>query len=75
MKYETIIFTYFQIDVPDPYPILKTLTHIGMLADLTIMPCHSVEEAGKLLETYKIYENKPPDVIQEKQDSNSVQQV
>ncbi|CAL8135499.1 unnamed protein product [Orchesella dallaii] len=64
-----------QIDVPDPYPIMKTLTHIAMLADLTIMPCHTVEEAGKMLETYKIYENKPPDLIQEKQDSDSLQQV
>lgn len=69
-------FVYIsQVDVQDPYPILKTLTHISMLADLTIIPCHSAEEAGKILETYKIYENKPSDVIQEKQDASSSQQV
>lgn len=26
----------------------------------------SFEEAGKIIETYKIYENKPPDIIKEK---------
>jgi hypothetical protein len=46
-----------------------------MLADLTIIPAHTAEDAGKILENYKIYENKPVDVIQEKQDSSIVQQV
>jgi len=46
-----------------------------MLADLTIIPANSAEEAGKILENYKIYENKPPDFIQEKQDPNTLQQV
>jgi len=64
-----------QVDVSDPYPNLKTLTHISMLADLTIIPVYSAEEAGRILENYKIYENKPPDMIQERQDPNSMQQV
>jgi len=46
-----------------------------MLADLTIVLAHSSEEAGKILENYKIYENKPADVIQERQDPSIVQQV
>jgi len=46
-----------------------------MLADLTIIPANTAEEAGKILENYKIYENKPPDFIQEKQDSSIMQQV
>lgn len=46
-----------------------------MLTDLTIIPCHSAEDAGRVLENYKVYENKPPDLIQEKQDSSSTQQV
>lgn len=25
--------------------------------------CHSPEEAGRYLETYKVYENKPPDAL------------
>lgn len=29
----------------------------------------SFEEAGKILETYKIYENKPADVLMEKSES------
>jgi len=64
-----------QIDVSDPFPILKTLTHISMLADLTIIPAYSAEEIGRILENYKIYENKPPDFIQEKQDPSVLQQV
>lgn len=47
-----------------------------MLTDVTIMPCHSPEEAGRILESYKIYENKPPDdMILEKQESSISQQV
>lgn len=29
----------------------------------------SFEEAGKIIETYKIYENKPADLIKEKSES------
>ena len=46
-----------------------------MLADLTIIPANTAEEAGRILENYKIYENKPPDFIQEKQDPSILQQV
>lgn len=31
----------------------------------------SSSEAGKIIETYKIYENKPPDMIMEKQESDA----
>ncbi|XP_035702254.1 DNA excision repair protein ERCC-1 isoform X2 [Folsomia candida] len=64
-----------QVDVADPYPILKTLSHIAMLADLTILMAHGAEEAAKILENYKVYENKPPELIQEKQDPSIMQQV
>ena len=46
-----------------------------MLADLTILMAHGAEEAAKILENYKMYENKPPEIIQEKQDPSIVQQV
>nr|CAG4635678.1 EOG090X0BTB [Artemia franciscana] len=58
------------IDVKDPYPSLKELTKICLLTDLTLMPAWSFEEAGQILETYKSYEFKPPDMIMEKLDSD-----
>ena len=64
-----------KVDVSDPFPIIKTLTHISMLAGLTLLPAYSPEEAGKILENYKVYENKPVDFIQEKQDPSILQQV
>jgi hypothetical protein len=35
----------------------------------------SAEEAGRIIETYKIFENKPPDMIMEKQESSPYQKV
>lgn len=35
----------------------------------------SAEEAGKVIETYKAYENKPPDNIMERSDSAPHQKV
>ncbi|XP_048514651.1 DNA excision repair protein ERCC-1 isoform X1 [Athalia rosae] len=57
-----------QVDVPEPHHSLKHLTRICILADLTLMLAWNAEEAGKIIETYKIYENKPPDMIMEKGD-------
>ena len=54
---------------------LKQLTKICVLADLTLMVAWSPEEAGRLIETYKIFENKPPDMIMEKSDGNPFMQV
>ena len=39
------------------------------------MNAFSPEEAGRYLETYKAYENKPPDLIMEKMESNFLAQV
>jgi DNA excision repair protein ERCC-1 len=64
-----------QVDVPDPYPILKSLTHISILADLVLIPTNSAEEAGRIIENYKIYENKPADMIKEQKDPGLLQQV
>lgn len=55
-----------QVDIKDPYQALKTLTRISLLANLTLMCAWSVEEAGKIVETYKVYEKKPPDLIMER---------
>ncbi|VEN52327.1 unnamed protein product [Callosobruchus maculatus] len=59
-----------QVDIPDPHHVLKNLTRICILADLTLILAWSPEEAGKILETYKIYENKPADNIKEKGESS-----
>lgn len=34
-----------------------------LLADLTLMLAWNADEAGKIVETYKSFENKPPDLI------------
>lgn len=55
-----------QVDVSQPHHALKQLMRICILCDLTLMLAWSHEEAGKILETYKAYEFKPPDMIMEK---------
>ncbi|XP_066595550.1 DNA excision repair protein ERCC-1 [Prorops nasuta] len=57
-----------QVDIADPHCALKHLTRICILADLTLMLAWNTEEAGRIIETYKIYENKPPDSIMERCD-------
>ncbi|KAK7072930.1 Excision repair cross-complementation group 1 [Halocaridina rubra] len=58
------------IDVKDPHHELKQLTKISVMADMTMMLAWSQEEAGRIIEIYKIFEHKPPDLIMEKQESN-----
>lgn len=55
-----------QVDVKEPHHALRQLMRIGILAELTIMLAWSHEEAGRILETYKQFEGKPPDMIMEK---------
>ncbi|XP_063237497.1 DNA excision repair protein ERCC-1 [Bacillus rossius redtenbacheri] len=64
-----------QVDVKEPNHALKNLTRICILADLTMMLAWSAEEAGRIVETYKIYENKPPDLIMERPNSSPHQQL
>lgn len=54
----------------DPHHSLKHLTRVCLLTDLTLMLAWSYDEAGKIIETYKVYEHKPPDLIMEKIDSD-----
>lgn len=42
---------------------------------MTIMLAWSAEDAGKIIETYKSYEKKPPDGIMERNDSAPHQKV
>jgi hypothetical protein len=38
----------------------------SILCEMTLMLAWNEAEAGRILETYKLYENKPPDMIMEK---------
>ncbi|XP_017882907.1 DNA excision repair protein ERCC-1 [Ceratina calcarata] len=64
-----------QVDVPEPQHALKHLTRICILADLTLMLAWNAEDAGKIIETYKIYENKPPDAIMDRSDTAPYQKL
>lgn len=64
-----------QVDVKESHHQIKNLTRICLLADMTLMLAWSAEEAGKILETYKIYENKPADRIMEKSEDSTYLQV
>ncbi|XP_053978090.1 DNA excision repair protein ERCC-1 [Hylaeus volcanicus] len=64
-----------QVDVADPHHALKHLTRVCILADLTLMLAWSAEDAGKIIETYKIYENKPPDAIMDRSDTAPYQKL
>jgi len=55
-----------QVDVKDPHHALRQLMRISILSELTLMLAWSAEEAGRILETYKTLEDKPPDLIMEK---------
>lgn len=55
-----------QVDVKDPHHLLKDVSKMCILADCTLILAFSPEEAGRYLETYKVYENKPPEMIMEK---------
>jgi len=55
-----------QVDVKEPHHALRQLMRIAILAELTVMLAWSQEEAGRILETYKQFEGKTPDMIMEK---------
>lgn len=63
------------MDVAEPHHSLKHLTRICILADLTLMLAWNAEDAGRIIETYKIYEKKPPDMIMEKNETGVQQRV
>ncbi|TRY72393.1 hypothetical protein TCAL_08443 [Tigriopus californicus] len=64
-----------QVDVKEPHNVLKQLMRISILAELTLMLAWSAEEAGQILETYKQFENKPPDLIMEKNNPDTYSKI
>uniref|UniRef100_A0A8C9B457 ERCC excision repair 1, endonuclease non-catalytic subunit n=1 Tax=Prolemur simus TaxID=1328070 RepID=A0A8C9B457_PROSS len=61
-----------QVDVKDPQQALKELAKMCILADCTLVLAWSPEEAGRYLETYKAYEQKPADLLLEKLEQDFV---
>lgn len=64
-----------QVDVKESHHLLKELAKICVLADCTLILAFSTEEAGRYLETFKVYENKPPDAIMEKTDQDFMSKI
>ncbi|XP_076301331.1 DNA excision repair protein Ercc1 [Lasioglossum baleicum] len=64
-----------QVDVADPHHALKHLTRMCILANLTLMLAWNADNAGKMIETYKNYENKPPDAIMERSETAPYQML
>ncbi|XP_076376706.1 DNA excision repair protein Ercc1 [Megalopta genalis] len=64
-----------QIDVADPHHALKHLIRMCILANMTLMLAWNAENAGKMIETYKRYENKPPDGIMERSETAPYQKL
>ncbi|CAH2071637.1 unnamed protein product, partial [Iphiclides podalirius] len=73
-KYELRVLLV-QVDLKDPHTALKNLTRVCLLTDLTLMLAWSPEEAAKIIENYKIFENKPPDRIMEKIENDPQQKI
>ncbi|WFD22140.1 ssDNA endonuclease and repair protein rad10 [Malassezia equina] len=64
-------------DVNDHQPAIRELTKIALINRMVMLVAWSAEEAGRYLEMYKVFEQKPPDVIRgkTKQDYMSVMQA
>ncbi|KAI3924568.1 hypothetical protein MKX01_038008 [Papaver californicum] len=58
------------VDVEDVVKPLQEVTRTAMLHDCTLLCAWSLEECGRYLETIKVYENKPADVLQGQTDTD-----
>ncbi|NXH64514.1 ERCC1 protein, partial [Rhabdornis inornatus] len=64
-----------QVDVRDPHQALKDLAKVCLLTDCTLLLAWSAEEAGRYLETFKSYEQKPPDLLKERVEQDFLSRV
>jgi len=55
-----------QVDSKEPHHVLSQLMRLAILSELTLVLAWSAEEAARIVETYKLSEHKPPDLIMEK---------
>ncbi|XP_024186352.1 DNA excision repair protein ERCC-1 [Rosa chinensis] len=58
------------VDVEDVVKPLLEVTKTAMLHECTLLCAWSLEECGRYLETIKVYENKPADIIQGQMDTD-----
>ncbi|XP_057497015.1 DNA excision repair protein ERCC-1 [Actinidia eriantha] len=58
------------VDVEDVVKPLLEVTKTALLHDCTLLCAWSLEECGRYLETIKVYENKPADIIQGQMDTD-----
>ncbi|KAJ4957724.1 hypothetical protein NE237_024835 [Protea cynaroides] len=58
------------VDVEDVIKPLQEVTRTALLHDCTLLCAWSLEECGRYLETIKVYENKPADIIQGQTDTD-----
>ncbi|EER91361.1 hypothetical protein BDA96_01G203200 [Sorghum bicolor] len=58
------------VDVEDVIKPLHEITRTALLHDCTLLCGWSLEECGRYLETIKVYENKPADIIREHMDND-----
>ncbi|KAI9483010.1 MAG: DNA excision repair protein ERCC-1-like protein [Benjaminiella poitrasii] len=54
------------VDVENYHDAIREINRIAILSDFTLMLAWSLEEAGRYLETYKMFEHKTPDLIRER---------
>ncbi|KAF4801580.1 DNA excision repair protein ERCC-1 [Turdus rufiventris] len=59
----------------DPHQALKDLAKVCLLTDCTLLLAWSAEEAGRYLETFKSYEQKPPDLLKERVEQDFLSRV
>ena len=64
-----------QVDVDDHQAVLRELSKMAIVSHWTCILAWSHEEAGRYLETFKAYENKPADLIKEKVDGSHLARV
>lgn len=59
-------------DVEDGRHVLREISKLCFYSRMTLILCWSLEEAGRYIEIYKTYENKPADALKERIDSNDI---
>jgi DNA excision repair protein ERCC-1 len=74
-RYYDLRVLLVQVDIKEPHHLVKELAKICILADCTFILAFSPEEAGRYLETYKVYEHKPPEAIMEKTEKDYMSKV
>lgn len=57
-----------QVDIEDSTHAINELTRISMLNEFMLILCFSLPESARYIESFKVYENKSSDSIQEKID-------